>query len=112
MKPYLCWILQQRNGYLDTLPYVWHHGSVTKTTLYVDDNEFKSLKLLASKMPGKSVSQLIREGIKLILKTKPKKEKAKNSFLKKLLSEKPRKSSSFGPDPVAYQRKLRDEWDY
>ncbi len=84
---------------------------MTKTTIYLEEGELKALKRLASRQAGKSVAQLIREGVQLILKTKPKKEKDKFSYLKKLLKEKPRKSSSFGPDPVAYQRKLRDEWN-
>lgn len=84
---------------------------MTKTTIYLNEVELKSLKALASKQSGKSVSQLIREGIQLVLKMKPKKEKDKFSYLKKLLNEKPRKSSSFGPDPVTFQRRLRDEWD-
>ncbi len=85
---------------------------MTKTTIYLEEGELKALKRLASQQAGRSVSQIIREGIKLMLQTKPKKGKEKNSFLKKLLKEKPRKSSSFGPDPVTYQRKLREEWDY
>jgi len=79
-----------------------------KTTVYLDESELRSLKSMAAKQPGKSVAQLIREGVRYIVKNKPKKDKF--SYLRKLLHEKPRKSS-FG-DPVAYQRKLRDEWDY
>ncbi len=80
-----------------------------KTTIYLNESELKNLKAMASKQKGKSISQLIREAIQLLSKTKP--EKNKNSYLLKLLKEKPRKSNSFLPDPVTYQRRLRDEWE-
>ena len=59
-----------------------------KTTIYLSDEELASLKARASKEGEKSFSQLIREGIQLLLKTKVKKQRVKNSFLKKIFKEK------------------------
>ncbi len=82
-----------------------------KTTLYLEDELLHRLKKRSMGSSRKeSIAEFIRRAIRAALSLEEKKEE--QNFLphfRKLLQQKPRKSS-FG-DPVEFQRKIREEWD-
>lgn len=80
---------------------------MTKTTIYLEENLLSGLKRLSVGKAPTSVAKLIREAVREFL-TKNE-SKRPTSHLQKILKQKPR-TSSFG-DAVAYQRRLRSEWD-
>ncbi len=82
---------------------------MTKTTIYLDEKQLRSLKTLATKSSKRAnVADLIRRAVFEFIN---KQKNAPQSFanLLNLLKQSPR-PSSFG-DGVAYQHSLRNEWD-
>mgnify|MGYP001604577033 CR=1 FL=1 len=77
-----------------------------KTTIYLDERELRGLKTLAARVPGGTMTRLIRKAIRDLLGRGL--EIPRYSFLKKTLRKKPT-LTSFG-EAVRYQRALRKEW--
>lgn len=77
-----------------------------KTTIYLDERELRGLKTLAAKVPGGTMTRLIRKAIRDLLGKGG--EVSRYSFLKKTLRQKPSRTS-FG-EAVRYQQALRKEW--
>lgn len=88
------------------MPYIWHFHNVVKTTVYLDENELRDLKILAARSHKANVAGLIREALRDLLRNR--RQKTSFPFLKKTLRCKPSRTS-FG-DAVGYQRALRKEW--
>ena len=81
--------------------------NMIKTTVYLDEHEFAKLKEIASGDKRHNLAALVRQAIKNFIGSY-KKPTIAFAFTRKLLKQKARRSS-FG-DPVAFQRKLREEW--
>ena len=82
------------------------YSLMVKTTVYLDENELRDLKIMAARSHKANVAGLIREALRDLLRNR--RQKTSFPFLKKILRLKPSRTS-FG-DAVDYQKALRKEW--
>lgn len=80
-----------------------------KTTLYIEDEILKKLKLRTIQGEGASMTALINDALRNFLSERPSLPRDKFQNLKQARSSSPAFKKI--KDPVAYQKKLRSEWD-